>query len=222
VTLARFKDLCIDAVDSELLGRFWAAALGLEFHRQDDGDAYLSGPTNSHTVWINRVPEPKSTKHRVHLDVHGRSVAEVEALGASTVDSESFPWTVMADPEGGEFCLFVRAEVPEYRGYELAVDCADHEAMSRWWQRLLGGQVVDDPGGWSAIEQVPNVPFSAITFASVPEPKVVKNRLHVDVTTQDLEAIVAAGATVLRPQDHEIRWHVMADPEGNEFCAFVR
>ena len=51
---------------------------------------------------------------KVALDV--ASVAEAEALGATVVDSDSFPWTVMTDPEGGEFCLFVRDEVPTYRG----------------------------------------------------------------------------------------------------------
>ena len=54
-----------------------------------------------------------------------------------------------------------------------------------------------------------------------------KNRIHLDVTTPDLDALVAAGATILRPQDADhvgggIGWTVMADPDGNEFCAFLR
>jgi hypothetical protein len=40
--------------------------------------------------------------------------------------------------------------------------------------------------------------------------------------TDDVASLVAAGATVLRPQDDEIEWTVMADPDGNEFCAFPR
>ena len=75
---------------------------------------------------------------------------------------------------------------------------------------------------FSWIEAVPNMPFECIVFAPVPEPKTVKNRIHIDVTTPDVDALVAAGARVLRPQDDEIGWTVMADPEGNEFCAFVR
>ncbi len=61
----------------------------------------------------------------------------------------------------------------------------------------------------------------------MPEGKTVKNRVHIDVTsaTADVAATVAAlvdlGATVLRPQDGEISWTVMADPEGNEFCVFA-
>ena len=55
----------------------------------------------------------------------------------------------------------------------------------------------------------------------MPEPKTAKNRIHLDVTTPDLDALVAVGAVVLRPQDQEIGWTVLADPDGNEFCAFV-
>jgi predicted enzyme related to lactoylglutathione lyase len=44
--------------------------------------------------------------------------------------------------------------------------------------------------------------------------------VHWDVTTPDVAAVVAAGATVLRRPDGEVRWTVLADPEGNEFCAF--
>ena len=59
-------------------------------------------------------------------------------------------------------------------------------------------------------------------FCRVPEPKTAKNRLHIDVTTDDLDALVAHGATVLRAKgDGGIGWTVLADPDGNEFCAFT-
>src|SRR5689334_7299021 len=64
MSLARYKDLCIDASDPAALGRFYAAALGLDLHVDDDGDAHLTGPTDRHTVWINGVPEPKTVKNR--------------------------------------------------------------------------------------------------------------------------------------------------------------
>ena len=57
-----------------------------------------------------------------------------------------------------------------------------------------------------------------IVFGAVPEPKTVKNRIHWDVKTDDLALLLEAGATVI---DRQPRWTVMADPEGNEFCAFV-
>jgi Glyoxalase-like domain len=105
---ADFKDLCLDARDPLLLGRFWAAALGLELEALDDGDVVLRGPTPQHTVWVNGVPEPKTVKNRMHLDVYAGSIDELRALGATLV-AEQPRWTVMADPEGNEFCAFPAA-----------------------------------------------------------------------------------------------------------------
>lgn len=219
--LATFKDFCLDAVDAASLGRFWGAALGLEVFDQPNGDAGLDGATVAERVWINQVPEPKTVKQRIHLDVHTGSIGELVDLGATVIDGESFRWTLMADPEGHEFCAFVRDEPPAYRLFEIVVDCADHASTSAWWHALLGGVRHLDDRGFSYLRDVPNAPFEALTFLPVPEPKTVKNRIHLDVTTDDLAPLLDAGATLLRARDDEIRWNVMADPEGNEFCAFV-
>jgi hypothetical protein len=219
--LATYKDLCIDAVDPHRLGRFWAAALGLRAVALDDGDLRLEGRTSAHTVWVNRVPEPVTVKQRVHVDVHAGSVADLEALGATVVDADSFTWTVLRDPEGGELCAFVREQVPDYRLYELGVDTSgDPHAIAAWWQGLLGGRL-EDHDGFSWLEQVHGLPFEGIAFAGVPEPKTVKNRIHVDVTAPALEPLLDHGATVLRPRDEEVSWTVLADPDGNELCAFT-
>ena len=65
------------------------------------------------------VPEEKTVKHRVHLDVHTDSVDSLLALGATPAPGYGGdPWTVLLDPEGGEFCAFVREEaagVPRLR-----------------------------------------------------------------------------------------------------------
>ena len=82
MTLATFKDLCLDAVDVELVGRFWAAALGRPLHRRDDGIARIDHDI-LHTLWINPVPEPKLVKNRVHLDVHAPSAQLLIDLGAT-------------------------------------------------------------------------------------------------------------------------------------------
>ena len=65
---------------------------------------------------------------------------------------------------------------------------------------------------------VPMVPFESLVFATVPEPRTVKNRIHWDVETRDVTALLDRGATLLRGPDDEIDWSVLADPEGNEFC----
>jgi catechol 2,3-dioxygenase-like lactoylglutathione lyase family enzyme len=225
MAIARFKDLCLDAGDPGVLGAFWAAALDLELHTQENGDTYLTGPTKEHTIWVNRVPEPKTVKHRMHLDLNVGSVDELTALGATVLDAESFRWTLMADPEGGEFCAFVREGAISQRLYEIGIDTADSaEAAHRiaaWWADVLGARLVDDDRGYSYVDRVPGAPYDSLDFAPVPEPKTVKNRIHLDVTTADVDDLVAAGATVLRAKDGEIGWTVMADPDGNEFCAFT-
>ena len=222
--LATFKDLCLDAHDPVLVGEFWAGVLGLELHRQEGGDTYLTGPTPQHTIWVNRVPEPKTVKHRVHLDVNAGSVAELEVLGATVLDAESFRWVLMADPEGGELCVFLREGPITQRLYEIVVDTGDspEEAhrLAAWWAEVLGGRLVDTERGFSYVDRVPGAPYDSLDFIPVPEPKTVKNRVHLDVTTADLDALVAAGATVLRAQDADLGWTVLADPAGNEFCAF--
>ncbi|MDH2412619.1 VOC family protein [Nocardioides sp. CER19] len=219
MALARYRHLCIDSNDCVAMGDFWSAVLGLPAEPRGD-ETLLRGPTPQHSVWVETVPEPVTAKQRVHLDVHAGSVDDVLRLGATPLDLESFGWKVLRDPEGGELCVFEREEVPAYRLYELAVDAQDAERIATWWGDVLGVPAQHGPE-WSWIEGVPGAPFESIVFAPVPEPKTAKNRIHWDVTVGDLALLTSDGATVLRPQDDEISWTVMADPEGNEFCAWV-
>ena len=222
MSLASYKDLCIDAVDAARVGRFWSVVLGLELHHQDNGDAYLTGSTPQHTVWINTVAEAKSVKHRMHLDVSAVNTAALVGAGATIVDATSFEWTAMSDPEGGEFCAFPGSSEPGQRLQSIVVDCENPAPIAMWWAETLAAFVVHDERGFSSVVGIDEAPFRAIDFVPVPEAKSTKNRLHVDVTTADVDALVRAGATVLRASEGKISWHVLADPDGNEFCAFVR
>jgi hypothetical protein len=220
MAIAQFKDLCLDADDPARLGAFWAAALGLAWEAQDNGEGLLTGPTPRHTIWINRVPRPKAVKHRVHLDIYTRYLADLVALGAAVVEPQR-GWTIMTDPEGGEFCAFLRPELPADRLHGLVVDSVDPRAQAAWWAGVCGGSVTDNEDGWSTVERVPGMPILTTDFVRVPEPKTEKNRVHWDVTVPAVEPLIEAGAVLLRKPDDEIRWHVLADPEGNEFCAFT-
>lgn len=221
MAIATYKDLCIDAVDAAALGSFWAGALRLDLQLDDDGDAKLVGPTPRHTVWINTVPEPVTVKQRLHLDVRAGSVEDVVALGGVVVEAESFPWTVMKDVEGGELCVFgTHADRPAGL-MEIVVDTSDAVRITTWWADVLGAERKNHEYGYSYLEPVPEAPFESLVFVPVPEPKTVKNRIHIDVTTPDVQLLVDAGARLLRAQDEEISWSVLADPDGNEFCAFV-
>ena len=219
MAIARFKDVCLDAGDVSRFGEFWAAVLNRTWKLQDDGDGVVTGLTPGHAIWVNGVPEPKTAKNRVHLDIYARSLADLEALGATFV--EQFPrWAVMADPEGGEFCAFLRDDLPAERLHGLVVDCADPVAQARWWGMVYGVDVIDN-GRWATLEGVPGMPIQTMDFVPVPETKAGKNRVHWDVTVPDVAPLVKAGATVLREPGDDINWHVLADPEGNEFCAFT-
>jgi hypothetical protein len=219
MAIARFKDLCLDAGDPARLGAFWAAVLGRTWQAQENGDGQLTGPTPEDTIWVNQVPEPKTVKHRVHLDIYARDLAGLEELGATIVEPRP-RWTVMADPEGGEFCAFLRPEVPAERLHGLVVDSADPQAQAHWWADVYGVAVTANDG-WFTLEDVPGLPILTMDFVPVPEPKTVKNRIHWDVTGPAVAPLVDAGAVVLREPDHDIGWYILADPEGNEFCAFT-
>jgi hypothetical protein len=222
---AAYQDLCIDATDPVRLGAFWAPLLGLTPELRDDGIVVLQGPTPAHTVWVNPVPEPLAVKQRVHLDVRAQ-VADVIALGGTIVDDVSFPWVVMRDPEGGELCVFPpRPERPAGL-MELVVDSADPAAQAAWWGDVLGVEPRQDTEhGFSYLENVPGCPIEYLVFVPVPEPKAVKNRIHWDLTVPDQSALLIKGATLLVPEGDEaeggLGWSVLADPEGNEFCAFA-
>lgn len=216
-----FKDLCIDATNPEVQARFWAAALGLRAELTG-GDFRLVGEAPEQTLWVNKVPEPRSVKQRVHIDVHVAAVSDLIKLGAIIVD-EAQPWTVLADPEGGELCAFVRDPdaLPDYRIYEVVVDAADPVTIASWWADRYNADVCHDQDrGFSWIDEVSGMPWPMV-FQSVPEPKTVKNRIHWDVWGETA-TFLAAGATLLRSHDDEIGWDVLADPEGNEFCVFTR
>ena len=212
--------LCLD-VNGPEVGEFWAKALRVTLERGDDPDdpGSLVGPDGL-LMELEPVPEPKGAKHRVHLDLHVGSVEEVTELGATVVlpsEQSGFHWTVLQDPEGGEFCAFVRDEVPAHRVYEVIVDSKDPKAIALWWAEQFGARAeVDGDHPWTYIDQVPGMPFENLVFVPVPEPKTVKNRIHWDVRG-DVAELERAGATVLREMP---RWVVMADPEGNEFCVF--
>ena len=117
---ARFKDLCLDATDHQALATWWCTALGYE-RRVDEEDPDEPGwvrpvdwpvpiidPTGAGPlIWIVPVPEPKTVKNRMHIDVFG-SVDELVALGARVVlpKGDDRDWDVLVDPEGNEFCVF--------------------------------------------------------------------------------------------------------------------
>ena len=72
--MIEFQDLCLDVDDVAKAAAFWGPALGL---RPDpDRPERLTDGVREHTLWLNAVPEPRTAKHRVHLDVHVAAVSD--------------------------------------------------------------------------------------------------------------------------------------------------
>jgi hypothetical protein len=124
-----------DCADPGRLAEFWSAVLGYQVVQtgtSTDGTAFVEiGPSDWDTmrggaVLFEQVAEPKTGKNRVHLDLAapaGRYRVEVErilALGATKADigqrADELPWTVLADPEGNEFCVLDRDGPTDVRG----------------------------------------------------------------------------------------------------------
>jgi hypothetical protein len=113
----------IDCEDALLVGRFWSAALGRPLDAKPSKEfASIGFPEHRDTngwrlsdeeTWLfAKVPEPKTAKNRMHVDLaapdHQAEVARLIELGATRVaDREEwgYEWTVLQDPEGNEFCV---------------------------------------------------------------------------------------------------------------------
>jgi predicted enzyme related to lactoylglutathione lyase len=106
-------DIVIDCSNPETLADFWAEALAYSKAGLFDPYFVLLPSLREHPpVILQRVPEPKTTKTRVHFDLRVEDIEaeaqRLEKLGARRIDigqGESPGWITMADPEGNEFCV---------------------------------------------------------------------------------------------------------------------
>jgi predicted enzyme related to lactoylglutathione lyase len=103
----------IDCADPQRLAGFWSEALRVSI-QGDYGDfVFLERPPDGGpAIGLHRVPEPRSGKNRVHVDLSGGSraaeVPRLVGLGSTVVAEHEMPglvWTVLTDPEGNEFCV---------------------------------------------------------------------------------------------------------------------
>jgi len=110
-----FDKVTFDCADVMAMARFWAAALDWEVDPDSEPDgAAINDPSGrSGGFYFQPVPESKSAKNRVHIDLRpsgsmAAEVARLEQLGATIqgrVDEGGSFWTVMLDPEGNELCV---------------------------------------------------------------------------------------------------------------------
>jgi predicted enzyme related to lactoylglutathione lyase len=105
--------------------------------------------------------------------------------------------------------------------YGLSIDTADAEKLAHFWAAALGRDVAEGASTENAT-LAPDGTNPRLSFHQVPEPKSVKNRLHLDLISPTFEAeterLLALGATRIRDLTRgTARWTTFADPEGNEF-----
>ncbi|MGW7685135.1 VOC family protein [Kribbella sp. NPDC054772] len=107
----------------------------------------------------------------------------------------------------------------------VAIDCANAYELARFWSAVTGRPLDPDcePGDHETVVMLEEGPL--LYFNQVPEPKTIKNRVHLclrpDTTRdQEVDRLLALGATLAN--DHRnpdgTGWVVLTDPEGNEFC----
>lgn len=107
----------------------------------------------------------------------------------------------------------------------ITCDTTDALALATWWAEQTGGTITEENDGWYVIVSVPGSP--TLAFQKVEDPTPGKNRLHLDVVTDDLDTEVArlrasGAALVAERGDENFRWVTLTDPAGNEFCVAQR
>jgi hypothetical protein len=237
----RLVHIVVDAADPGRLARFWATVLGWQIADEGADEVAVEpsgfiypGPAALPLVFVP-VPEAKTVKNRVHLDLATESpahqAAEVErllALGATPADIRQgdVPWTVLADPEGNEFCLLDPRPVYRDTGPVAAVvvDCADPVAVAGFWALATGWVPASSMADGVSLRS-PQGAGPYLELLPSADVRSVKNRVHLDVAPYQgedhataVEALIEAGAAPIDVGQGDVSWAVLADPEGGEFC----
>jgi catechol 2,3-dioxygenase-like lactoylglutathione lyase family enzyme len=123
----RLQCICVDTTDPARIARFWQGALGWRRTYDEPDQVVLEPPAGSTEDGVSpdllflQVPEAKTTKNRLHLDLRPEDqeaeVSRLEKLGAQRVSvgqTDKASWVVLADPDGNEFCV-LRALTAEER-----------------------------------------------------------------------------------------------------------
>jgi hypothetical protein len=226
--------LGFDANNPLLLATFWSNTLGWPISDPlAEEIEVVPHDGTPFTLMFARVPEPKTSKNPIHLDLVAESVEHQQeivdallVLGAQHVDigQRDVPHVVLGDPEGNEFCIVLRGEFLADTGYLGAIVFEPaHPATGYFWSEAIGWPVVFDEDGDVAIRATDGQgPF--ITFGPPGIAKHAKNRLHFDLTPRastqaaEVNRLIALGARHIDIGQGDASWVVMADPDGNEFC----
>jgi predicted enzyme related to lactoylglutathione lyase len=239
----RLSHLVIDAADPSALARFWAAALGWQVTFEDPDEVVIepsdaTGPDGQVAMVFVPVPDPKVTENRVHLDLASTSlddqatqVDRLRSRGARPVDvgQGDVPWIVLADPEGNELCVLEPRPIYAGTGPVAAIvlDAEDPATLAPFWAAATGWTITGQDHGAVSLRR-PEATGPYLELLPVGDPHTTKNRVHIDVApypdddhAAEVERLRALGATPADIGQGDVRWVVLADPEGNELCVLT-
>ncbi|WP_406380703.1 VOC family protein [Streptomyces sp. NBC_01618] len=178
------RHITIDCADAYELAGFWSGVLGAPLSDEDaPGDPEALVETPGAALLFISVPEPKSTKNRLHLDIQPQDrtrdeeVERLLGLGATLVADHRKPngrgWATLADPEGNEFCVECSAaERAALTGTRLPVTADDVTTAVRLAVAALGESPVDDwlvPAGtleWNCWETTEHLSDDLFSYAA--------------------------------------------------------
>lgn len=232
----RLACVVFDATEPRTVARFWAELLGWEITVDRPTEVDVAAPDpDGLDVALTFLPSRhrKSAKNRIHLDLATRSldhqrvqVDRALSLGARRLDigQGRVPWTVLADPEGNEFCVLEPREhyVDTGSVAAIVVDTLNPLRLAEFWSMASGWPLSHDTARYAGIRSATGAgPWLEFLRTDL-QPD--RGRLHLDLTAfpsddpvEEAARLRAAGAVSLgspRTDDPV----VLADPETNEFC----
>lgn len=244
----RLHAVVMDCADHDAQARWWAQTLGWAVVRADeheaaiapDADARSSAALDLEVVCVP-LPEPKRGKNRgknkVHLDLGGPTATarrelleQVLTRGAHHVDigQADVGWSVLADPEGNEFCVLAgdgQVDEPDVL-VAVSVDARRPAPLARFWAHASGWRISCESHLVAKLRH-PDRRRPTMDLVAVPDPTPGRARVHLDVAHDgdqraEVERLTRLGARRLDEEPGDESGVVLADPEDNQFCVRSR
>ena len=235
----RLAALCIDSNDPHRLSQFWASALQWELDTDSTDVTSIVAPGDPRfRIDFPLVPEAKSDRNRIHLDLSSASlddqaglVSRLIGLGARPIDigqTGEEPHVVLADLEGNEFCILEPGNnFVDKESRFGSITCCGSRNVGYFWSAALEWPLIWDQDDETAI-RAPDGTGPFITWGHPVPLKTRKNRFHLDVAPtagddqlDEVDRLTSLGATRLDIGQGDVDWVVMADPDGHEFCVLT-
>lgn len=184
---------------------------------------------------LGAVPEAKTGKNRVHLDLASATPAAQQELveralslgaGEPDIGQGTAPWKVLADRAGNEFCVLEPRDTYTDTGAIAAVvvDVADPGPLAAFWAEVLDWDLVNVTEEFASM-RAPDGHGPWLELLRTNDRRVAKNRLHLDLRPYpeddrqaEVDRMYSLGARLADFDQSALPWTTLLDPDGNEFC----